>query len=109
MYFQEVKQFLREKFDNLKLKWLKLIYAIVYFKLCLLVACLYLFKYSSNYTKLVDLNTLNFNELHDLVEIRGMQNEEIKSLNKLNRSNLEELILSTGDFLSKFKFLCTLS
>jgi hypothetical protein len=99
MYFQEVKQFLQDKFDNLKLKWLKLIYAIVYFKLCLLVACLYLFKYSSTYTKLVDLSALNFNELHDLVEMRGMQNEEIKNLNKLNRSNLEELILSTGDYL----------
>lgn len=99
MYFQIVKQFLHEKIDNLKLKWLKLIYTIVYFKLCFLVVCLYLFKYSSNYTKLVDLSALNLNELHDLVELRGMQNEDTKNGNHLNRSNLEELIASTGNLL----------
>lgn len=96
MYLQIVKQFLHQKIDNLKLKWLKLIYTIFYFKLCLLVAYLYLYKYAENYTKQVDLSALNLSGLHDLVELRGMQSEETKHINHLNRSNLEDLILSTG-------------
>ena len=96
MNFFETRAYLQEKLDNIKLKWLKLIYTIVYFKLCLIVACLYLFKYSSNYSKLVDLSKIKLTDLNELAELRGLQNEENRNANKFTRSSLKELISNTG-------------
>ena len=104
MIYSDVKSFLQEKIEALHPKWLKLVYMIVYLKFCLVISCLYLLKYSTSYTKLVDLSKLEISQISELAKLRGIQNEETRSTNKFNRSNLEELISQSGKkifFLNK--------
>lgn len=72
---------------------LKLVYSIVYLKLCILIAYIhFLTRLRNDFSQVEDLSKLNLSTLNKILDLRGVR----KSKLALEKNDLIQIVKSTG-------------
>lgn len=86
--------YLKENIFQIKsIKLLKLIYSLVYFKLCIIFACVHLLTNLSNYNQILDLSKLSAQTLKQIIDLRGLRLEHTSANSNFS---LAELVQNSG-------------